>query len=136
MIKVTDTLRSENIMKSLQRLSAPTSAKVIGALFIIIAISTIITLSPSILFFALIIPASIIGSALFEDYHISVNFIKNNRGKILLEDITELKKLLFWRIVTDKYGDSMWITYSFLKREDQAKLNQWLKLTESEPVVL
>jgi hypothetical protein len=81
-------------------------AKVIGVLFFIAAISTALSISSLVLIFVLMIPTGIISSALFEDYHISVDFIKNSRGKILLEDITELKKLLCWRIVTDKYGSS------------------------------
>jgi len=113
-------------MKELEELSASSKSKAVVVIF------TSFTLILAYLFrghwyaYSAVIVVAFAVSVLFENYHLHEIFIKRRKEKLLREDIVEVKQLLWFRILTDKYGDSIWINYTPLRNEDKKKLNDWL----------
>ena len=61
-----------------------------------------------------------------EGTYINRKLIKQGKAKILLEDLSEVTKFLSWWIISDRYGDSIWVNYLLLNRAKKAKLEAWL----------
>jgi uncharacterized membrane protein len=113
-------------MKELEKLSAsPKSKAVVVAITGVTLILTYLFKDHWYAYSAVFVVAFAV-SILFEHYHLNDRFIKRRKEKLLREDIVEVKQLFWFRIVTDKYGDSIWINYTPLRKEDKRKLNDWL----------
>lgn len=113
-----------------QKCSSPISLKIIGAMLIVSAVSSVMMIHQSnmILYLAAIV-SCMFGSALFEDFYLTEEFIEKNQCKIIHSHLADVKQLLWWRIITDQYGDSVWISYSFIGKDNQQRLDDWINQT-------
>ena len=53
--------------------------------------------------------------------------------KIIHKHLVEVKQLLWLRIITDQYGDSIWIAYGFIGKDNQQRLDEWLNQRDDLP---
>ena len=63
-----------------------------------------------------------------ESYFLTSEYIQRGTKKLLYSELEDVRSLLYWYIITDHYGESIWIPWIFLEPEDRNILNKWLGL--------
>jgi len=61
-----------------------------------------------------------------EDYFLTEDYIQRRGTKLLYKELQDVRSLLYWYIITDEHGESIWVPYPFLEPEDKDTLDQWL----------
>ena len=120
-------------IQELEKLSAPIEFKALMVFVVIAACISVFTFEFQAISAPIIILVIFLAATQLEDYYLGNHFIKKRKEKIFHNDIEEVRKLLWWWIITDEYGDSMWVNYTTLKKQDKLKLSNWLKPRVQEP---
>ena len=62
-----------------------------------------------------------------ENYYLTERYIKKRNSKILVDEIEDVRGFLWWWIIIDKYGDTIWVNQYSLTVQSKNRLSAWLR---------
>lgn len=113
-------------MNPREKLTATVPFKASMCALVVVTVALIIIFEFKAHMFAISVPVMIFAASQMKSYYLSELYIKKRAVKIIHQELKEVRQLLWWWIIIDEYGDSIWVNYSSLSKENKAKLDAWL----------
>lgn len=119
-------------MNQLEKLSPSPIFKVAMYAVFLLSVAGVILTKSGIYGLPIALAFAIAAFSQTESYYLSDRYIKKRKSKILSDEITEVRSLLGWWIITDINGDSIWVNRFSMKKEEKVRLSDWIAQAEKE----